>query len=209
MRIAEIIQTVIHRVDVGIGQRYLRIVILALVILLQAICYDSCAYKNMSTPEGMDAAQLARNLATGHGYTTQLVRPFSLYLVQNHNQSIEIITSTNAPDFARIQTAHPDLANPPLYPAMLAGLMKVFPFDYAINLKKSFWSESGRFLRYQPDFLIAICNELLLLVAVILTFFIARKMFDEGVAWLSAIMVIGCNLLCASVFRVIPPCWCS
>lgn len=195
MRIAEIIQTVIHKWDVGTGQRYLRIVILAMAILLQAICYDSCAYKNMATPEGMDAAQLARNLATGHGYTTEFVRPFSLYLIQKRNQNRDIIASTNAPDFARIRTAHPDIANAPLYPAMLAGLMKILPFHYAIELKKGFWSDSGRFSRYQPDFLIAVFNELLLLAAVILTFFIARKLFDEGVAWVSAIMVIGCNLL--------------
>ncbi|HXF11363.1 MAG TPA: glycosyltransferase family 39 protein [Desulfuromonadaceae bacterium] len=195
MRIAEIIQTVIHKWDVGTGQRYLRILILASAILLQGICYNSCAYKNISAPEGMDAAQLARNLATGQGYTTQLVRPFSLYLVQDHNQSRDIITGTNAPDFARIRTAHPDLANAPLYPVMLAGLMKILPFNYNIELRKAFWSENGRFWRYQPDFFIAMLNELLLLAAVILTFFIARKMFDERVAWLSAIMVIGCNLL--------------
>src|SRR4051812_44912188 len=134
MRIAEIIQTTIHRLDVGTGQRYLRIVILGLVILAQAIWYDSCAYKNISTPEGMDAAQLARNLSEGKGYTTQFIRPFSLYLVQEHNQSATAV-GTNAPDFARIKTAHPDLANPPLYPVMLAGLMKVFPFEFPVELK--------------------------------------------------------------------------
>ena len=35
----------------------------------------------------MDAAQLARNIAEGKGYTTLFIRPFSLYLVQSHNEA--------------------------------------------------------------------------------------------------------------------------
>ena len=41
----------------------------------------------MTTPEGMDAAQLARNIAEGRGYTTLFVRPFSLFLVQRQEQA--------------------------------------------------------------------------------------------------------------------------
>ena len=51
------------------------------------------------------------------------------------------------------------------------------------------------FLRYQPDFQIAVFNEILLLVVVALTFFLARKLFDVNVAWLSALLIIGCELL--------------
>ena len=60
---------------------------------------------------------------------------------------------------------------------------------------KSFWSDDGKFLRYQPDFLISLFNQLLLVGAVVLTFFIARKLFDPGVAWLAALMTLGCDLL--------------
>jgi hypothetical protein len=38
-------------------------------------------------------------------------------------------------------------------------------------------------------------NEVLLLVVVVLTFFLARKLFDTSVAWLSAFLVLGCELL--------------
>jgi hypothetical protein len=120
----------------------------------------------------------------------------SLYLVQKHNESGTPVALTNANlDFARIKTAHPDLANPPVYPVLLAGLMKVLPFHYAVELKKPFWSDNGRFSRYQPDFMIALFNQILLVAVVVLTFFLARKLFDAGVAWLSAILTIGCELL--------------
>jgi hypothetical protein len=99
------------------------------------------------------------------------------------------------PDYAQVKTAHPDLANPPVYPLVLAGLMKVLPFHFAVNLKSAFWANNGLFWRYQPDFLIAVFNEFLLLVSAVVVFFIAKKLFDDRVAWLSLVLMLGCELL--------------
>jgi hypothetical protein len=145
----------------------------------------------------MDSAQLARNLAEGKGYTTLFVRPFSLYLVQSHNEARPAAaTAVTNLDLARIKyEPHPDLANPPVYPVVLAGWMKVLPFHYPVELKKPFWSENSHFWRYQPDFQIAMFNQTLLLVVAALTFFLARKLFDSEVAWLTAVLIIGCELL--------------
>jgi len=154
------------------------------------------AYRNFATLGAMDSAQLARNIAEGKGYTTLFIRPFSLYLVQSHNQAKSGDTLASAgTDFAEIKTAHPDISNPPIYPLVLAGLMKVLPFHYPLNLKSAFWSNNGNFWRYEPDFLIVFFNEVLLLAAVVLTFFLARKLFDTNVAWLSSILLLGCDLL--------------
>jgi hypothetical protein len=196
MPLAEIIQQLIHKLEVGAGPRFFRITALLLAVVVLAMRYDFHAYRNLATPEGMDAAQLARNIAEGNGYTTLFLRPLSLYLVQRHSEAGAPVALTNANfDFARIRTAHPDLANPPVYPVLLAGLMKVLPFHYAVNLKGSFWADNGKFGRYQPDFLIAVFNQILLVAVVVLFFFLARKLFDAGVAWLSAILMIGCDLL--------------
>ena len=190
------LQDWIHKLEEGAGARYLKIIGLCVAIFFLMLIYNLCAYRNLATPEAMDSAQLARNLADGKGYTTLFIRPFSLYLVQQHNQTqaAEALTGAGT-DFAKIKTAHPDIANPPVYPLVLAGLMKVLPFHYPLNLKSAFWSSSGNFWRYEPDFLIAAFNEVLLLVMVILTFFLARKLFDAHVAWLSAFLVLGCELL--------------
>jgi hypothetical protein len=188
----------IHKLEVGVGSRYLGYFVLALVVFTLGFLYDIREYRNFATPEAMDAAQIARNISEGKGYTTLFIRPFSLYLMQNHNQGKLplILANTNAsPDLAQIKTAHPDLANPPAYPVLLAGLMKVLPFQYPVNLKKAFWTNNGGFWRYQPEFYIAIFNQLLLLAVVVLTFFLAKNLFDLNVAWLSAVLVLGCELL--------------
>jgi len=195
MQIAEIIQTAIHKLEVGTGARALRLIALSLAVLGLGIWYDIHAWRNFSSPEAMDSAQLARNISDGKGYTTLFIRPFSLYLVQSHNEA-KFSGNTNVGfDFARVKTMHPDLANAPVYPFVLAGLMKAIPFRYEVDLEKPFWSEDEKFARYRPDFEITVFNELLLVAAVVLTFFLARKLFDAGVAWLSAGLTLGCELL--------------
>ena len=190
------LQDWIHKLEEGGGARHLKTAAFCVAILFLMLVYNWFAYRNFATPEAMDSAQLARNLAEGRGYTTLFIRPFSLYLVQSHNQAkaADALASAGT-DFAQIKTAHPDLANPPVYPLVLAGLMKVLPFHYPLDLKSAFWSSGGNFWRYEPDFLIALFNEVLLLVVVVLTFFLARKLFDTNVAKLSAILVLGCELL--------------
>jgi len=183
--------------EAGAGLRYLRAFVLGLAIVGLALVYNLRAYRNFATQEAMDSAQLARNIADGKGYTTLFIRPFSLYLVQSHNEAKHAAApATTNVDFAHIKyTLHPDLANPPVYPIVLAGLMKVLRFHYPVELMKPFWSNNGHFWRYQPDFQIAVFNEILLLAVVALTFSLARKLFDVNVAWLSALLTIGCELL--------------
>jgi hypothetical protein len=186
----------IHKLEEDAWARYLKVTAFCLAILALMVVCDLRAYRNFATPEAMDAAQLARNIAEGNGYTTLFIRPFSLYLVQSHNRAKSAGPPASAgTDFAQIKTAHPDLANPPMYPVVLAGLMKVLNFHFTAETTKPFWSKNGQFRRYQPDFLIAVFNELLLLAVAALTFFLARKLFDAGVARFSAVLVLGCELL--------------
>lgn len=149
----------------------------------------------------MDAAQVARNVARGKGYTTYFIRPFSMHLVQERNEKkFGPTTKEQQADRARVNDMHPDLANAPGYPFVIAALMKVLPFYYDIDIKNRFWSvssfgSSGQFWRYEPDFLISFFNQVLFLGVVALTFFLARKLFDRSVAWTTAILLLGCEQL--------------
>jgi len=206
------IQDLIHKFEEK-GGRGMRLVFMVLVIGGLVLLYNWRAYRNFGTQEAMDAAQVARNLSQGYGFTTQFIRPFSIHLVKHHNQGR--LTTTNAaarPDYALLRSSHPDLANPPLYPLVLAGAMKVLPFRSDVNVTDPFWSVPNprlatmtpeeqkeapprMFARHQPDFLIALLNQALLIVAATMTFFLARRLFDTQVAWMSFILVIGCELL--------------
>ena len=197
MNSSERIQRLIHALEVGTFARRLQLLPLAVAVIGLAVLYDLTAYRGFNSPEAMDAAQVAHHVAEGKGYTTDFIRPFSVYLIQKHNHALYAgeIQMTNEVDFAELNGAHPDLANPPVYPTVLAGLMKLGPPDWKAETTKPFWSEGGRFMRYQPEFRIALFNQALLLVVVALTFLITRKLFDVQAAWLTALLTLGADLL--------------
>ncbi len=191
MFISERIQAAIHALEVGVVSRWIKIMAVVLALGGLVELYDLMSYRGFNSPEAMDAAQVARHLASGQGYSTDFIRPLSLYLVSKHNLQREP-AGTNA---ARLYGPHPDLANPPVYPTLLAGLMKVSHPKWSIEMHKSFWSEGGRYLRYQPEFLITLFNQALLFAAVGLTFLLARALLDPLAAWLAALLTLGSETL--------------
>jgi len=196
----------------GPSLRYARLPSLGLILLTLWVGYDRRCYRGMASPEAMDAAQVARNISEGKGFTTQFIRPVSIHFVKQRNEvRFGPAPSGSDADYARLRGNHPDLANPPLYPLVLAGLMKVLPFRYEINLVDPFWSAPPlpprgpderpkeppprRFMRYQPDFLISLFNQLLFFCTLGLFFLLARRLFDIGVARLSTLLLLGCELM--------------
>jgi 4-amino-4-deoxy-L-arabinose transferase-like glycosyltransferase len=195
MMISERLQHLIHTLEVGRFSRWLQLLPLALAVMGLTVLYDLNSYRGFNSPEAMDAAQVARNVAEGKGYTTDFIRPFSVFLVQKHNREILAgeTQMTNTADFANLNGRHPDLANPPVYPTVLAGMIKLWNPEWKVETRKPFWAENGRFLRYPPEFRIALLNQALLLVVVVLTFFLTKKLLDAPAAWLAAILTLGAD----------------
>jgi hypothetical protein len=218
------LQKFIHNLEMGAGGRILRLAVALIAMAAMAVFYDLRAFKNLATEEGMDAAQLARNLSEGRGYTTHFVRPLSVFFVQRQAerrlerlyQGLSMdhqklftnwveqrrMDSTNpAPaqleEFLKkreqwnrvafLASPHPDLANAPIYPALLAVLLKLMPFEYDPG--------SGKFAVYKPDLWITMFNQALLLVAVCQVYFLSRRWFDGAVAWVSAGLMLTAELL--------------
>ena len=78
------LQELIHKFEVGAGARTVRFVLMCVLVFGLAVLYDSIALRNLATSEAMDAAQLGRNLSQGKGFTTQFIRPLSLFLLARH-----------------------------------------------------------------------------------------------------------------------------
>jgi hypothetical protein len=193
----DFLQRLIHRLEVGSGSRYVRIALSVLVLLAVAVGYDWRAFRNISTQEGMDAAQVARNLAQGKGYTTLFIRPLSIYLLSRQQRETQVVPQPGPQlDQAQLKGMHPDIANPPLYPVLLAGLIKALPFQFVIpETPRPFWSRDSRFWRHQPDFVIAVFNQVLFFVVLLLVFLLAQRLFDRKLAWFSALLLLGTDQL--------------
>jgi hypothetical protein len=198
------LQDWIHKFEVGSGSRLVRRVMILSILVTLAVFYDLAAFRNLATPEGMDAAQLARNLADGKGFTTYFVRPLSLHLVydratnalartqsESQHPALDSSTPTTQEQLwaRRLQVRHPDLANAPLYPLILAGILKCNPFGYP-DLKVG-----ETFAIYRPDLWIAMFNQALLFLAAWFIFGLALRMFDEAVAWVAVVLFLGSDLM--------------
>ena len=171
------LQEVIHKVTEGSGSRVLAAILVFFGMVGLAVWYDLAAFKNLSTIEGMDAAQLARNLSRGEGYTTRFIRPLSLYLTGRQTEGTPPLTDR-----------HPDLANAPVYPVLLAGALKLMPFPYPdTTVERSF-------AVYRPDLYLAVFNQVLFFIAVWMLFRLARRLLDEAAAWVTAGVFAGAEL---------------
>jgi hypothetical protein len=78
-------QTIVQKLAVLFGVPLVRYVFITLLVVVVWGIYDVRCFHNMSAPEAMDAAQLGHNLASGRGFTTDFVRPLSIYLVRQKN----------------------------------------------------------------------------------------------------------------------------
>jgi 4-amino-4-deoxy-L-arabinose transferase-like glycosyltransferase len=57
------------------------------------------------------------------------------------------------------------------------------------------YTQNDIFTRYAPDFLIALFNQTLFFALIASVFLLARRLFDRAVAWLSAVLLVGTELL--------------
>ncbi len=175
------IQELIHTLELGAGARYLRLVALLLGVMTIAVIYDLREFQNFRSEEAMDNAQLARNISEGRGFTTRCVRPFSMGLIMKHRVDRDPL----------IKGEHPDLVNPPLYPALVAAYMKIPGlFKHEVVQPKE-----GQFQRHQPDFLIGLLNQALFFLTIALTWRLASRLFEPRVATVACLAMLGCDLL--------------
>lgn len=179
----------IHFFEEGEGARWMGAFSIAIVLFAIAVAYNLREFQSPRAPDAMDAAQVARNLADGHGFTTLHVRPLTIGLLRNHRADKDALLKSPGPTNPAAAT-HPDLANPPVYPLLLAGLMKVAPFnwDIPVGRAESHW-------RFGPDQIIALLNQLWFVVMILQAFFLTRRLIHRGAAWVVLLCLFGTDLL--------------
>ena len=103
------VQDLVYNVEVGMGLRIVQGVLYALMVGILMVGFTAKRFAGLKEAEAMDQAQLGRNLMEKHQLVTQNIRPAAMwYLIENSRQ--------HAPQMER----HPDIVNPPLYPALLS-----------------------------------------------------------------------------------------
>ena len=172
------IQEFVYKLEEGAGVRYIKAGALFLAVLTLFAIYDVREWKGFATAEAMDGAQVARNLAQGQGFTTQFIRPLSIHLVEKYGK---------VPANEVLEEPHPDLANPPVYPVIMAGLMKIIPLKYDI-------ARDITFSRYEPEVMISFLNQGFFLLAAFMAYGLGKRLFDRGAGLLAALLFLATDL---------------
>ncbi|MES2599038.1 MAG: hypothetical protein V4662_27165 [Verrucomicrobiota bacterium] len=146
--------------------------------LVLALLHVFVTFRGLSSATGMEQAQLAREIARGHGYQTKVMRPYALALLSASGKP--------APPFAM-----PEISQPPLQPLIWAGLFKALERHQAYEPTKS-----GSI--YLLDRAIACLGAAGFLLTLLWTHGAARKLFDDTVA----AVAVGCVMVCEPLWQI-------
>ncbi len=140
-----------------------------------ALTHVFVTFQGLRSAQGMEQAQIARELARGHGWQTLVIRPQDWARLIEHGAQA-------APQ------AMPDLSQPPVQPLLLAPVFKL--------LEK--W-QAYRPLKTGPIYLldraIACVGVTAFLLTLLWTHGAARRLFDEKIAAVSVLALLFCQPL--------------
>jgi len=170
----ERVQDWVAEMDVGGGGGLFRVGMFLMLVLLVILLYTGTQFYGLRDPEAMDIGQLARNVSRGEGYVTRVVRPLEMWwLNQRGKPPVNPATGTQ-----------PELFTPPVYPYLVAALIKVVRPDFQAV-------PGGRTLK--ADRLLMVFSWWWFLVGMVLLYLLARELFDHRVAVLSVFLYVFCD----------------
>src|ERR1017187_401533 len=174
------VQTAVFQIEMGAGRKIIQWGLLILLAVVIGVIYTAGQFHGLNKRESIDMAQLARNLAQHEGFTTHVIRPLSLWKLEDHGWA------KNDP---RLITHHPDLTNPPLYPLVLAGLFKLMP---AGDTSKY---DMGEHFYYPERWVIVPFDQICLYGCVFLVFVWGKRLFDRRVAITASLLMLFSDTL--------------
>lgn len=173
------VQTAVFQIEMGVGRKIIQWGLLILLVAAMSLVYTAGQFRGLNKRESMDMAQVARNVARGEGFTTYVIRPLSLWKLEEHGWA------KNDP---RLIVHHPDLYNPPLYPLVLAGLFKLLPAS-------AFKYDMAEHVYYPERWVMVPFDQLCLVACVFLVFLWARRLFDRRVAITASLLMLFSDTL--------------
>ncbi len=170
---ADAIQRAVHALESGGLAVWVRRALIVVALVGLALFYQIREFRGLATSHAMDQAQIGRQLASGHGFRTQFIRPRAIGQLQARGKDV----ATNI---------WYDTYNAPLPPLLNAVVL--FPF-------KARWQMTPADVIYAGDKVIAFTGILLFFASLVLLYFIARRLFDQRLALMACGIMVLCDLL--------------
>ena len=191
------VQQWIYILEEGAGRIWVRRSLLVTIALALAGLFHLNRAHNFESPEAMDMAQLGRNIAEGRGYTTWNIRPLSVAL------QTRTLTNAGKSPFQLLQRPHADISNPPIFPTLVAGALKMVPAS-----ARSAMTGKSR-TRPPAEVAIGVLNLFGLWALVFMVYRMTWGLFSRNAAIVAALVVMCCDIFWDFVFSGLPTLWLS
>ena len=175
------LQEWVHWLEIGPGAHWIRRVALLVGVVLLSLRVGYTQFHGPKTETTLAQAAVGRQLAAGEGFTTPVRYPQTLATLRARGVK---------PDFSR---AWPELHQPPLYSALIGGVVSVLParLSHALFAKAPVPPDG-----FGGDYLLLVLNIALLWLAAWMTFLLGRRWFDASVGLVGSLGL----LLSASIW---------
>lgn len=170
---ADFIQRAVHGLEAGAAAKWILRAVATLVVAGLCCFYLLHEFRGLAAAQGMDQAQIGRELIRGHGWATKFARPLAAGQLQKHGKDAG-------------QKVWIDTYNAPLPP--LVDALALLPVKGELKM-------TPRDIIYVGDRAIAIMAMLFFVASVVVLFFLARRLFDQQLAFLCCGLVLVCDLI--------------
>ena len=166
------VQSIIHALEQGNLAFLVRSVVLIVCVLAVSLYFLGGKFRGFVAPEAMDQAQIGSELAAGHGWSTRFLRPLAIWQIDKN--------------VAPIQRGNfPDTFNAPLPPLLDAAAIKLA--GNHMEFKRA------EYIAPAERFIVAL-SMLCFLGAVVVQYFLIRRVFDVRLAFWSTLLTLVCDL---------------
>ncbi len=135
-------------------------------------------FRGLNSPQAMDQAQMAREIARGNGFTTQMIRPVAYYQAQK--------VAAGSVAFKGFQ----DTYHSPLNPLLNAAVLKLIGAD-----APDAWPMKASEMVHPLDRVIATVSTLFFLMAIGVNYLLISRIFDAKIAGVCAILMLFCETM--------------
>lgn len=169
------VQEIVHTMEEGKGRAWIQLALLIAVVafVVNLWFFRDAGFKGLGHPIAIDQAQIAREIARGHGFSTKFVRPAALWQFHEKLGAFPV-------------DRMPDTYHAPLHPWLNSFLLRAI---------KDKWEMTTKQLIYPADQVIAGLSVFFFLASVVVNYFIARHLFDHRLAMLGVGLVLMCQRL--------------
>ena len=188
------VQRIVHAMEEGGWVRVLKVTVLISSLFFMNFLWffkEGNGFKGLANEKAIEQAEIAREIARGHGFTTKMIRPAAI-------RQFERSTGT----FPLEHT--PDTYHAPLNPWINAMIFKAL--DLYNEQAKKYAEKHEYFERYtydnamtaklvvySYDRIIAFTQMIFFLLSVLVWYFTARRLFDDRLAVMGSCLLLLCE----------------